>query len=66
MQRRSAQESGEALPQIAFRRDRRQFETAVQHPVNDRANHRGTGQRVAGFLPDDVDRGVKSDYLSIK
>ena len=64
--RSTAEEPGEALPQIAFGGDRRQLEAAVQHAVDDRANHRGAVQRLAGLFPDDADRTVKMDDLPVE
>jgi hypothetical protein len=60
------QESREALSQIAFRSDQRQVEAAVQHPVNERTNNRGTVHRVAGLLPHYVNCSVKAHDLSIE
>jgi hypothetical protein len=66
MPTRSAQKSREALSQIAFGCDRRQFEAAVQDPVNEGANHCGAGQGVASVLSNDLGGGVKPDDLSVK
>jgi hypothetical protein len=66
MSRSLAQEAGEALPQIAFRGDRRQIQPAVQDAVNERANNRGTVQRLACLISHDANSAVEFDDLSIE